>query len=170
MWSRRISGPLLYATWPYFTTVLFNVISKWAPFKCSLVKNQHGHSLTSPAYIIHKRLQDGDHLGKWKSRSWRGVYIGQSTQHASNVLLISVSCGAWWRIYICCPLLQWGQTSHVDGQAIPESIMDTSRFPMTLTTTSLTSFGLHLSNMTCWIITLINGITLCSMLLWSLHL
>jgi hypothetical protein len=41
---------------------------------------------------------------------------------------------------------------------------------MTLTTSSLTSFGLHLSNMTCWIVTLINGITLCSMLLWSLHL
>jgi transposase InsO family protein len=42
----------------------------------------------SPAYILHKRLQDGDHFGKWQARSWRGVYVGPSAQHASNVPLI----------------------------------------------------------------------------------
>jgi hypothetical protein len=42
----------------------------------------------SPTYVLHKRLQDGDHFGKWQARSWRGVYVGPSAQHASNVPLI----------------------------------------------------------------------------------
>jgi hypothetical protein len=42
----------------------------------------------SPAYVLHKCLQDGDHLNKWQTRSWRGIYVGPSTQHASNVPLI----------------------------------------------------------------------------------
>jgi hypothetical protein len=28
------------------------------------------------AYVLHKRLQDGDNLNKWKARSWIGVYVG----------------------------------------------------------------------------------------------
>jgi hypothetical protein len=41
-----------------------------------------------PVYVLHKRLQDGDNLNKWKSRSWQGVYIGPSSCHANNVPLI----------------------------------------------------------------------------------
>jgi hypothetical protein len=41
-----------------------------------------------PVYILHKRLQDGDNINKWKSRSWQGVYNGPSTCHASNIPLV----------------------------------------------------------------------------------
>ena len=41
-----------------------------------------------PSYVLHKRLQDGDHFGKWQARSWRGIYVGPSAQHASNIPLI----------------------------------------------------------------------------------
>jgi hypothetical protein len=41
-----------------------------------------------PVFVLDKRLQDGDSLPKWKSRSWLGVYIGHSLQHAGNVPVI----------------------------------------------------------------------------------
>jgi hypothetical protein len=41
-----------------------------------------------PSYVLHKRLQDGDHFHKWRSRCWQGVYIGPSACHASNIPLI----------------------------------------------------------------------------------
>jgi len=41
-----------------------------------------------PTYVLHKRLQDGQHFGKWQARSWQGIYVGPSAQHASNVPLI----------------------------------------------------------------------------------
>jgi hypothetical protein len=40
-----------------------------------------------PVYVLHKRLQDSDNLSKWKTRSWRRVYIGPSTCHAHNIPL-----------------------------------------------------------------------------------
>jgi hypothetical protein len=39
-------------------------------------------------YVLDKRLQDGDSLPKWKSRSWLGVYIGPSLVHAGNVPVV----------------------------------------------------------------------------------
>jgi hypothetical protein len=39
-------------------------------------------------YVLQKRLQDGDNFSKWKSRSWRGVYMGHSSCHAGNVPLV----------------------------------------------------------------------------------
>jgi hypothetical protein len=41
-----------------------------------------------PVYVLDKRLQDGDSLSKWKARSWTGVYVGSSSQHAEHVPLI----------------------------------------------------------------------------------
>jgi hypothetical protein len=41
-----------------------------------------------PVFVLNKRLQDGNSLPKWKARSWTGVYVGHSLQHAGNVLLI----------------------------------------------------------------------------------
>jgi hypothetical protein len=43
-----------------------------------------------PAYILAKRLQDGDNYSKWKARSWQGVYIGNSACHAGNIPLIYI--------------------------------------------------------------------------------
>jgi hypothetical protein len=48
----------------------------------------HFRVFGSPAYVLDKRLQDGDSLAKWKSRSWLGVYIGHSLVHAGNVPVI----------------------------------------------------------------------------------
>jgi hypothetical protein len=42
----------------------------------------------SPTYVLRKELQDGANLNKWKSRSWLGVYIGNSSCHASAIPLI----------------------------------------------------------------------------------
>jgi hypothetical protein len=41
-----------------------------------------------PTYVLHKSLQDGNAISKWKERAWRGVYIGPSTCHSNNVPLI----------------------------------------------------------------------------------
>ncbi len=30
----------------------------------------------SPAFVLDKRLQDGDSLPKWRARCWLGVYVG----------------------------------------------------------------------------------------------
>lgn len=41
-----------------------------------------------PAYVLHKDLQDDKKVNKWQSRSWRGVYIGNSSCHAGSIPLI----------------------------------------------------------------------------------
>lgn len=41
-----------------------------------------------PSYVLDKALQDGKSLNKWKFRSWKGVYIGNSTCHSSFIPLI----------------------------------------------------------------------------------
>ena len=43
----------------------------------------------SPVYVLDPSLQSGSiGPGKWKERSYQGVYIGHSPHHASNVILI----------------------------------------------------------------------------------
>jgi hypothetical protein len=42
----------------------------------------------SPTYVLQKELQDGSSLGKWKPRTWTGVYVGNSTCHSSGIPLI----------------------------------------------------------------------------------
>jgi hypothetical protein len=42
----------------------------------------------SPAYVLDKRLQDGNSLRKWKACCWLGVYVGVSLVHAGNVPVI----------------------------------------------------------------------------------
>jgi hypothetical protein len=41
-----------------------------------------------PAYVLHKPLQDGSKINKWKFGSWQGIYIGTSSCHAGHVPLI----------------------------------------------------------------------------------
>jgi hypothetical protein len=41
-----------------------------------------------PVFVLDKKLQDSDSLGKWKSRSWLGIYVGHSLSHAGNVPII----------------------------------------------------------------------------------
>jgi hypothetical protein len=42
----------------------------------------------SPAFVLDKRLQDGDSLQKWKARSWMGICVGHSLFHSGNVPVI----------------------------------------------------------------------------------
>jgi hypothetical protein len=41
-----------------------------------------------PAYVLHKDLQDDKKINKWQSRSWRVIYIGNSSCHAGSIPLI----------------------------------------------------------------------------------
>jgi hypothetical protein len=41
-----------------------------------------------PVFILDKRLKDGNNLNKWKARSWEGIYVQHSLQHAGNVPVI----------------------------------------------------------------------------------
>ena len=42
----------------------------------------------SPVYVLDKNLQDGNSPGKWQSRSRVGVYVGHSSLHSGNVVLV----------------------------------------------------------------------------------
>lgn len=46
------------------------------------------HIFGCPAYILDPALADGKPHGKWKPRSYIGVYVGVSNLHASNVAMI----------------------------------------------------------------------------------
>ena len=43
----------------------------------------------SPVYVLDPSLQSGSlGPGKWKERSYQGVYVGHLPNHASNVILV----------------------------------------------------------------------------------
>jgi len=47
------------------------------------------HPWGCPVYVLEKRLQDGNHAtSKWDPRAWMGVYVGHSTIHSGNVVLV----------------------------------------------------------------------------------
>jgi hypothetical protein len=51
-------------------------------------KLEHFRVFGSPVFMLAKKLQDGDAIQKWKARSWMGVYVGHSLQHAGNIPVI----------------------------------------------------------------------------------
>jgi len=47
------------------------------------------HPWGCPIYVLNKHLQDGNHSSsKWDPHSWLGVYVGHSTIHSGNVVLV----------------------------------------------------------------------------------
>lgn len=46
------------------------------------------HVWGAPSYVLHPKLQDGGKIPKWDPRSRRGLHLGWSPLHASNVPLI----------------------------------------------------------------------------------
>ena len=46
------------------------------------------HTFGCPAYVLDARLCNGSRVPKWNPRSRRGIYLGMSPEHASNVALI----------------------------------------------------------------------------------
>ena len=53
------------------------------------IKHIHNlHVWGCPVYVLHKSLQDGNKLSRWKSRSQRCVFMGMSPVHRENVALV----------------------------------------------------------------------------------
>jgi hypothetical protein len=46
------------------------------------------HVWGSPVYVLDPKLQDGKKIPKWNPRARRGVYLGQSPKHSSQVALV----------------------------------------------------------------------------------
>jgi hypothetical protein len=41
-----------------------------------------------PVFVLDPKLQDTKKLPKWKQRAWKGIFLGFSTNHSSNVALV----------------------------------------------------------------------------------
>jgi hypothetical protein len=41
-----------------------------------------------PVYVLHPTLQDAKKLPKWQRKSWRGIFLGFSPNHSTNVNLV----------------------------------------------------------------------------------
>ena len=53
------------------------------------IKHIHDlHTWGCPVYVLHKSLQDGNKLSRWRARSKRCVYMGMSSLHKENVALV----------------------------------------------------------------------------------
>jgi len=47
------------------------------------------HPWGCPIYVLDKRLQDGNHTSsKWDPCAWLGIYMGHSSIHSGNVVLV----------------------------------------------------------------------------------
>ena len=53
------------------------------------IKHIHNlHVWGCPVYVLHKSLQDGNKLSRWRARSKRCVYMGMSPFHKEDVALV----------------------------------------------------------------------------------
>jgi hypothetical protein len=93
-WPEMVDASL----WPMalsHATYLWNITSRkesgLAPleifssskFQFPVVQKQHVWGC--PTYVLDPRLQDGKKIPKWKPRSCRGMFVGYSKNHATNV-------------------------------------------------------------------------------------
>jgi hypothetical protein len=51
-------------------------------------KLKHFHSFACPVYILKNKLQAGQSIPKWESRSRIGLYLGLSPRHSRSVALV----------------------------------------------------------------------------------
>ena len=51
-------------------------------------KLKHFHSFASPVYVLKNKLQAGQSIPKWESRSRIGLYLGPSPRHSRSVALV----------------------------------------------------------------------------------
>ena len=53
------------------------------------------HVFGCPVYVLDKRIADGKKIGRWVPRSYRGIYLGHSPKHSSDVpLVLNLSTGS----------------------------------------------------------------------------
>ena len=60
----------------------------WTSTKTSHIALKNVHPWGCPVYVLDPRLQDGQKLPKWKTRSRMSQYMGISPLHASTVVLV----------------------------------------------------------------------------------
>jgi hypothetical protein len=92
-WSLRNIGLLPFGMHARIITHLVLLKPKHLLILFSQAIHVHGKcktfgSLDVQCFVLNKKLQDGDSIAKWKSRSWIGVYVGHSLAHAGNVPVI----------------------------------------------------------------------------------
>jgi hypothetical protein len=46
------------------------------------------HGWEYPLYVLDSKIQQGKKLPRWEPRSWRGMFLGISQQHASEFHLV----------------------------------------------------------------------------------
>ena len=49
---------------------------------------RHLHVFGAPAYVLQPKLMDGQRIPRWKPRSERYIYVGQSEKHPQSVALV----------------------------------------------------------------------------------
>jgi hypothetical protein len=60
----------------------------WSKSKSNHSHLKNAHPFGCPVYVLDPRLQDGFKIPRWEPQSRRGVFVGVSPLHASNVGLI----------------------------------------------------------------------------------
>ena len=89
------------------------------------------HTFGCPAYVLDSRLCNGGSVPKWNPRAHRGIYLGMSPNHASNVALIyNISTGfvsPQFHIVYDNDFTSVERKLDVDMQATWETLFRTSR-------------------------------------------
>ena len=78
------------------------------------------HVWGCPVYVLDKAISDGKKLPRWKPRSHRCIYMGQSPMHASTVpLVLNPTTGAITAPYNCV-FDDWFSTVQSSVESIPD--------------------------------------------------
>jgi len=85
-----------------------------------LTKLHEIHVWGSPAYVLNKRIADGQKIPRWQPRSSRGMYLGRAPQYASTVhLILNLDSGSITPQFHVV-LDDWFATVSVDIDTLPD--------------------------------------------------
>jgi Reverse transcriptase (RNA-dependent DNA polymerase) len=114
-------------------------------------KLRHFHSFACPVYVLKNKLQAGQSIPKWESRSRIGLYLGPSPRHSQSVsLVLNLATGLVSPQYHLhfdnyfetmqdkanCPDIQWLYKAHFKGDDL-ESSNEPSTAPTGIRKTSI---------------------------------
>jgi hypothetical protein len=129
-WSEAINSFL----WPYALrkgAVDFNTIKKKTETLSLLEKfsntkvqfqPRHHYTFGCPMYVLDTRVQAGNKVNKWESRSCMAINLGISMNHAANVgLALSLTTGLVLPVFHAKYDNQFKTVAHAYGRYIPTS-------------------------------------------------
>lgn len=87
-------------------------------------KLQNLHVWGAPVYVLDPKIQNGKTLPRWKPRSRRGMYMGNSPRHASTVPLILNLATHRITAQYHCVFDDWFATVDSDPDEIPDFASD----------------------------------------------